>query len=351
VAGLLRAEIVVPRWLLSSPPEEQSLVLAHEEEHRRAGDPLLLAGACLAVVLLPWHPAVWWMASRLRLATEIDCDARVLRRGARPLAYGSLLIDIAGRCAGSLPGVPAIAGSRSHLERRLHAMIPRNRRFGLLRGGALGALAVVATLAACEASMPTAADVARMDVSTAERGAKRLALLPVQVNAEYFIDGQSATAEQAHALAPERIEAMQVLKRRVKVDASSPAAEQGTSQIRILTKDAPESVRAAFERERPGIYHRADTMVYVLPDLERSSSPIVAEPEAAAGESHMKIRSTDGGPEPLLFIDGVRSAPEAMSKLPPARIQKVEVLKGPAATKLYGSEAAGGVIRITTNER
>jgi hypothetical protein len=124
VVGLFRHEIVVPRWLFGVDAQEQRLILAHEAEHRRARDPLLLAGGWLAIVLVPWHPAVWWMASRLRLATEMDCDARVLRRGVEPLAYGSLLITIAGRCAGIRVGVLALADSRTHLERRLVAMIP-----------------------------------------------------------------------------------------------------------------------------------------------------------------------------------------------------------------------------------
>jgi TonB-dependent SusC/RagA subfamily outer membrane receptor len=357
VTGILRPEIVVPRWLLASPPEEQSLVLAHEEEHRRAGDPLLLAGACAVLVLLPWNPAVWWMASRLRLATELDCDARVLRRGARPLAYGTLLIDIAGRCSGFQPGVSAIAGSRSHLERRLRAMIPGTRRFGLLRGGALGALAVVATLAACEASMPTASDVASMDVSRAEQGAKRIALLPDDEHARYFINGKAATPEEAHALSSERIEAIKMMHRDQRVAGGSADESQEVHEVRILTRDAPEDVRVAFAGDASESGAGVTTIDTLALNVDGAGRRVRVEMrKVAPGEKepgpgdHMKLRS-DGGPAPLLFVDGVRSDPSAMSKLAPDRIAQVEVLKGEAATKLYGSEAAGGVIRITTKKQ
>ncbi len=39
------------------------------------------------------------MLSRLRLAVELDCDARLLRRGAAARSYGALLIDVAERAA------------------------------------------------------------------------------------------------------------------------------------------------------------------------------------------------------------------------------------------------------------
>src|SRR5262249_56789106 len=95
VTGLVRPEIVVPRWMLQRAPSEQRVVLAHEAEHVRAGDALLLATASAAVILMPWNPALWYMLSRVRLAVELDCDARVLRGGVAAMAYGTLLIDLA----------------------------------------------------------------------------------------------------------------------------------------------------------------------------------------------------------------------------------------------------------------
>lgn len=51
----------------------------------------------------------------------------------------------------------------------------------------------------------------------------------------------------------------------------------------------------------------------------------------------------------LLFIDGKRGDPSALSGLKPSRIEKIEVLEGVAARRLYNDPAASnGVIRITT---
>lgn len=60
--------------------------------------------------------------------------------------------------------------------------------------------------------------------------------------------------------------------------------------------------------------------------------------------------------QPLLYVDGVRvdhggaSRQEVLDALDPASIDRVEVLKGPAAVELYGDEASNGVIQIFLHE-
>src|SRR5204863_5446483 len=117
--------IVVPRWVLDRSRDEQRLILAHEAEHVRAGDPILLGAACALVALMPWNPAAWIILSRIRLAIEIDCDARVLRGGVSPQAYGSLLVDVAEH-ASPLRFAMALSDRSSHLHQRILAMSPRS---------------------------------------------------------------------------------------------------------------------------------------------------------------------------------------------------------------------------------
>ena len=67
--------------------------------------------------------------------------------------------------------------------------------------------------------------------------------------------------------------------------------------------------------------------------------------------------------EPLIYIDGVRSnnqaavrsfgfngqeSPSRINDLNPEEIESVEVLKGPSAATIYGTEASNGVIQIIT---
>ena len=61
------------------------------------------------------------------------------------------------------------------------------------------------------------------------------------------------------------------------------------------------------------------------------------------------IASAAHAQEPLCIIDGVIFADcSRTSTLDPARIESIEILKGPAAAARYGNRATGGVILIET---
>ena len=324
VIGLSRPEIVVPRWLLDRSADEQRLVLAHEAEHLRSRDPLLLAGACVAAALVPWHPAVWWMLSRLRLAMELDCDARVLRRGVAPLSYGSLLIDLAGQCSGLRIGAPALADESSHLERRLLAMKPQFSRFAPARAALLGVVGGLALLAACEAKLPTSTEVADMNVVGAETSARKISLMEAgDSTAQYTINGVTATAAQARALDAGRIASIEVVK--------GSAAPNGKALVAITTR-------------KPGDKNGSHDMMIRSKRLATGSEGA----EVAIGEGKDgNMRHFDG----IVLVDGVRVAESTMASIPPSEIVSVEVVKGPAAAQLYDApEAANGVIRITTKK-
>lgn len=61
------------------------------------------------------------------------------------------------------------------------------------------------------------------------------------------------------------------------------------------------------------------------------------------------LSSVNGSVQPLILVDGITSSSLAMSQtLNPDDIESVTVLKDAAAAAIYGSQAAGGVILITT---
>ena len=68
----------------------------------------MLALAQLALLVMPWNLALWWQIRRLRVAVELDCDARVLRSGDVRF-YGDLLLDVARPRQARLIGVTAFA--------------------------------------------------------------------------------------------------------------------------------------------------------------------------------------------------------------------------------------------------
>jgi beta-lactamase regulating signal transducer with metallopeptidase domain len=253
VLGVVRPEIVVPGWLLARSADEQRLVVTHEAEHVRARDPLLLALGWCAVAALPWNPALWFMLSRLRLAVELDCDARVLRRGAQPDSYGSLLIDVAQRASELRISTLALAADTTHLHQRILAMTPTVPRFACTRAGLAAGFALAGLLAACQARIPAepvpavpeavpasaatdssatpAPAVAEPPRSAASKStgvvvpaiapppARTPAASPVdslrgpaRLTAVVYIDGVRSSMAAAKALDRERIESIEVLK-------------------------------------------------------------------------------------------------------------------------------------------
>jgi len=154
VVGLWSPRVVLPQWALQLTEWERNLMLAHEEQHVRAGDPALLATALLMVLLAPWNLALWWHWRRLRLAVEIDCDARVLRRGHAAPAYGELLLRVGGHRRGQLLGVAAFGQPASFLESRIRRMLATTPRWRWAGVAAAIVLAVGAIVGACEAPRP-----------------------------------------------------------------------------------------------------------------------------------------------------------------------------------------------------
>lgn len=190
VVGLVRSRIVLPEWAAGADPERRDLLLEHETEHLRAGDPRLLAVGLAALVLAPWNPAVWWQLRRLRLAVEIDCDARVLRRRGDVRAYGSLLLEVGRRAGGSALAVAAFSEPTSFLERRIRIMTQPRERSPWTRAAGFGALALGLGAAACETPAPTSlapAPVERVySAADAPAGLRAADLTPYDAVARHF---------------------------------------------------------------------------------------------------------------------------------------------------------------------
>jgi beta-lactamase regulating signal transducer with metallopeptidase domain len=162
VFGYFRPRILVPRSLLDQPRELLAIVIQHEQQHVDARDPLLLLVATALIVLAPWNIALWWQLRRLRFAIETDCDARVLRAGTEPIAYGEVLLTMGQRSSSFSTGAVALTEPVSQLEKRIRIMIkgkPRRQAWVL---GLLCSLAATFVVTAASLNAPATESLAQI---------------------------------------------------------------------------------------------------------------------------------------------------------------------------------------------
>jgi beta-lactamase regulating signal transducer with metallopeptidase domain len=94
--GFIKPVVALPAWALGElSATELNAILLHELAHlRRWDDWTNLAQKLLRAVFF-FHPAVWWIESKLSLEREMACDDAVLAETANPRAYAECLVGLA----------------------------------------------------------------------------------------------------------------------------------------------------------------------------------------------------------------------------------------------------------------
>ncbi len=121
--GILRPLILLPLGTLTGIASDQlDALLAHELAHIRRGDCLVTLFQALAETVLFYHPAVWWVSSRVRIERENVCDDLAVAATGDPEAYARALVDLAERR--SLAPRLAVAADGGFLWRRITRLGP-----------------------------------------------------------------------------------------------------------------------------------------------------------------------------------------------------------------------------------
>ncbi len=90
--GTIRAIVLLPLSALTSlGPDELEVVFAHELAHVRRADFFWNILQTVAETLFFFHPAVWWINSRIRHERELCCDDLALTICPNPVTYASAL--------------------------------------------------------------------------------------------------------------------------------------------------------------------------------------------------------------------------------------------------------------------
>ena len=181
--GTRRPSIVIPEIADQWTDDRRRAVLLHELAHVARRDCLTQSVAFGACALYWFHPALWWVAGRLRVERELACDDRVIGAGSPPRDYAGHLLEIA-YSLGDRAAAPALAVTMARprqLEGRMLAALDdrRNRSVPPVRFCAVIAALAAAILLPLAAVAPTlvAASSGQETVALPARGAAP----PVQV--------------------------------------------------------------------------------------------------------------------------------------------------------------------------
>lgn len=137
------------------------------------------------------------------------------------------------------------------------------------------------------------------------------------------------------------------------------ATVTGQQRKRELANAASTIEAADLVRTRP-VTSMADLLQARAPNVQ-----VLQSSGTTGGGTRIRIRGSNSvslSNEPLIYVDGVRfnndpvslsigvggQDPSALNDLNPEEIESIEIVKGPSAATLYGTDAANGVIRITT---
>jgi beta-lactamase regulating signal transducer with metallopeptidase domain len=94
--GFANPAVVVPAWALRElSADELNTAVLHELAHLQRWDDWTNLAQKVLRALFFFHPAVWWLESRLALDREIACDDMVLAQTANPRAYAACLVSLA----------------------------------------------------------------------------------------------------------------------------------------------------------------------------------------------------------------------------------------------------------------
>jgi len=95
VVGFLRPVLLLPEGILKSlTPPQLEAVLAHELCHIRRRDNLTSTIHMVVEAVFWFHPAVWWIGTRLVQERERACDEAVLSLGSEPRDYADAILSV-----------------------------------------------------------------------------------------------------------------------------------------------------------------------------------------------------------------------------------------------------------------
>ncbi|WP_276497804.1 M56 family metallopeptidase [Pontibacter litorisediminis] len=312
-------------------PEELESILRHELIHITGWHTLDVLLAELSIVFYWFNPGAWLMRKAMKENLEFIADQNVVNAGIDRKEYQYLLLKVVGATQ------PQIANQFNFpsLKRRIAMMnkMPTHKvsRLRLLIVLPLATALLFAFRGAAPAPGATADTEAE---ALQQNGDLRL---PQELVKQLK---QNANVKNVRG---QRIDSRNALVLTLKGggtevyyldDAKSVAELERKYNLPALPPPPPPAPDAPDAAELPP-----------PPPPVPANEDLPAPPPPARKEAEASVSLPES---PVYYIDGEMASDEAVKKLDPKQIHRVDVLKGEAARKEFGSQAANGLVSITT---
>lgn len=148
IFGIIRPVLLLPQGIWNKlTPEQFDTIIAHELCHLRYRDNLTAAIHMVIEALFWFHPAVWWIGSKLVEERERACDESVLAQGRQPEVYATGILNVCKfYLASPLPCASGVTGA--DLKRRISEIMTR-RTSHRLTGARKAMIAAAGAAVAC----------------------------------------------------------------------------------------------------------------------------------------------------------------------------------------------------------
>ena len=258
VVGWLRPVILLPAATVAGLSVEQlETILAHEIAHIRRHDYLVNLLQVLVETLLFYHPAVWWVSSRIRRERELCCDDEVVRFVNDPILYARALTTLE-RLRNATPAVAvgSAGGQLSYRIRRLVGIPPlQPERWPAILALALALMCLTTTVRWARAQQ---AD----DKLTVE----------ITRNAGGIVTGVRVASGPSYLATPALLAALQSSPPSVSAALSSFPSEL-PSELRVRTVTFPDAFRTMRNQNQTLADFFADEVTQAEKDLQAAKDP------------------------------------------------------------------------------
>ncbi len=167
IFGVFRPLLLWPAGLSEHLDDAQiRAIVEHELEHVRRRDNLTMAFHTMVEALFWFHPAVWWMDSKMKEERERACDEKVIEQSAQPEKYAESILKVCAFCLESpLPCVAGVSGT--DLKQRILRIMTYRTGVAL----SFGRRALLASVAGLAFTLPIGLGVLHGQTSAPDPGA------------------------------------------------------------------------------------------------------------------------------------------------------------------------------------